>query len=445
MNSIQSPLNLQVLPEVTSPVEDPLAAPFEVLEESNTQRRRDFATPLLQDQRASTTSKVGFSCRFTLVGLLLCICSLIALITMELGAVHMESFFAHLQKLLRQNHNGYGLVYATGTATTSETLQDELMGVNVSEALILQRHVNMFQWVESQDVDEKSEDYTYDKEWDPRWQDSSDFEESFAPTNPSEMEYSSQTYIADVTLGSYKMSQAVTSKLNTFYQAYNKPLSLLDIPDETVRNRTIIQDGVFYIYGKENDHTHDPVKDTQVGDYKVEMQVVVPQVVSVIALLGEENTLVPYPSNDFGDMFWVLPGQHTAASMLRNSLQQNKQRLLPIRIVCTVLLYLGMLVLYQPISVLGNAFPILEKAMGSNMKSAAVFFAPLAAFLSTTTIAICWLLSHPVLSMLWFMLEAIGIYLVVRYFRSIESGEKVRYDLVVSTEEEQVAMELEEV
>ena len=336
-------------------------------------------------------------------------------------------------------------MHLTGMATSSDTIKDDLLGIQSSQTLILQRQVDMYQWVESQDIDRSTGDYTYDAEWEASWQDSSEFVEDFHPTNPSQMEYGSQTFAANVTLGSYQLSSEVVNRLRNWYEPYPQALSVSEIPDEDLRKRTTIQDGVVYIYGKDNDYTHDPAQKPQIGDFKVTIGVVVPQTISVIALLDGGSTLVPFPSEEYGHKIWVQKGTKTAAEMLRKACREEQRHLLAIRLFCAGLLYLGFLVLYQPLSVLCNAVPMVEKVIGPTMLRAGVHFVPISLLLTSTLVALCWISVHTLLSLFWLILEGAAVYLVGRHLGWWNAAAPASRYQMVGKEDEQVSMELEEV
>lgn len=475
----------------SSSTEDPLAVPHHPdeslvlvespapLEGSSTQ------TPLLLDEQEAqqlsykprTTSRLGNSCRFILAGAFLCVGSLVTLVAYEWQAVHNRQFYSELHKKVHEingskdnQQQAFGLMHATGVAQTPGTVQDETFGMQTSSSssgfpLKLFRYTQMYQWVESEDVDPKTGDYAYTLEWDSTFRDSNKFEEESHPTNPSSMPYPSQVFTASpVTLSgtSLTLSTQVMEKMN-YYQVYEKfeAMQLENIPDEDIRNRASLQregkDGLFlYIRASDSDAQHDPARDPVLGDSRVQFRVVVPQTVSVLGLV-QDSTLVPFREHWYGGERTVLlveTGEHSAADMLQRAEATAQRHVSVIRWFCGALIYLGILVLGKPASVLEDALPAVRDLVGPNfaLRIAVVRLLPLAVMVTCTAVALSWWRVHAFGSIVYLVVQAGVIYYAGNYLEwwgggsvSHSGSQGKSQDMAYQLVDEQTLMELHEV
>jgi len=162
------------------------------------------------------------------IGLILFIASISLLIWNETVSFRAEK---HLLEGLRlvvpvsnekaEEENDGKLIYVTGTATTDETVEDELFGIS-EKALMLRRTVEMFQWEETKsegnnDSNEQEDTFSYQRVWSPEVISSAGFSESKSHHNPGHMPYEGKTITAShVTIGDFTLSDSLVKKMKNF-------------------------------------------------------------------------------------------------------------------------------------------------------------------------------------------------------------------------------------
>ena len=143
------------------------------------------------------------------------------------------------------------LVHIIGALRTSKLLSDPNYGVHLP-AVKLRRHVEMYQWVETEESSEYTEDgqvkketkYSYNTEWRSEIVNSRNFDREIGHKNPSAMAVESFTATAPfVQIGRFFLSAGLIDKIDNF-----KALSLAKLEDPHV---DIIRRGDFF-YHSEN-------------------------------------------------------------------------------------------------------------------------------------------------------------------------------------------------
>uniref|UniRef100_A0A7N4UXK2 Transmembrane protein 43 n=1 Tax=Sarcophilus harrisii TaxID=9305 RepID=A0A7N4UXK2_SARHA len=170
------------------------------------------------------------------------------------------------------------LVHLIGSLRTSKLLSDPNYGVFIP-AVKLKRQVEMYQWVESEESREYTEDgqvkterrYSYNTEWKSEIVNSRNFDREIGHKNPSAMAVESFTAVAPfVQIGRFFLSSGLIDKIDNF-----KPLSLAHMEDPHV---DIIRRGDYFY------HSENP-KYPEVGDVRVAF--------SYAGLSGDDPNLGP--------------------------------------------------------------------------------------------------------------------------------------------------------
>ena len=186
-----------------------------------------------QVENRSWFSRIGQSFKNLLIGLVLLAIAFSLLFWNEGRAVHRaktlkdgEGAVVAIAADDTSPDNDGRLVHMTGTATTDETLADSVFGVSVKSALKLRRTVEMYQWNERTEETSKTKvgggeevttTYSYDKAWSDTLTPSRQFKQPEGHANPERMPYPSQTQPAGhVTIGSYKLTDRLLSRINQF-------------------------------------------------------------------------------------------------------------------------------------------------------------------------------------------------------------------------------------
>lgn len=421
--------------------------------------------------RPRTTSRVGKSCRFSVVGLALFVGTVSFLVHQERKAVQTSRFYSQaLRDVVEMNLNNDEdeddegdesessrntssgrLVHVVGNATSNVILQDETFGVTATSPLLkLRRVVEMYQWEESDGFKANGE-YTYTLEWDANLVDSKeDFANPDNHMNPTSMPFEEQkfeasnvmlvgssntkkeTERADVNVKSLQLSAGLVHKLNAFQQvpsSSSSPLleiSLNDISDQSLRARTSLVDQFIYVRAaaqtedgsNDNMNTRDPSQTPQLGDLRIQYRVVQSQMLSVIARQTNHDGHVLLSNSTCKDKLAVVElGIHSAQSMLQKAAKGERPHMSWIRGACLVLIYVGLLVLSKPLSVLQDALPFVSDLVGNkyHLGIAMLRFFPLAVMVTWTTIALCWIGYHTILSVIVLSVQGLAIYYVGRH------------------------------
>jgi len=124
------------------------------------------------------------------------------------------------------------LVHAKGSTANEKELRDAQFGVSVENCAALRREVEMFQWVESEQKEEKDDNYggkttittySYTQEWRSDAQDSTGFQEMGHDNPPMPCE--GQTFRAEaVSFGAFNLSKTLIEKMCNFTQLTQKEL-----------------------------------------------------------------------------------------------------------------------------------------------------------------------------------------------------------------------------
>lgn len=299
------------------------------------------------------------------------------------------------------------LIHVTGKADMSGTLTDPVFGVS-AKALKLSRTVEMYQWEEK--TEKKTKDklgggtetvttYTYSKEWSGRLIDSSGFKKSSEHQNPGAMPYASAQQVApEVTLGAYVLSPSLVGKINTYESL---PVGSDTSLPEALKGKVKLSGAGYYVGA-------DPAS-PQIGDTRITFKVANPTEVSVIAK-QTGKTFAPYATKAGGTIELLQAGAHTAAEMIQKAQADNAMMTWVLRFVGFLVMLIGLVMIFKPLSVVADVVPILGSIVGAGMGFIAFL---IAAVLSLTTIAIAWIVYRPLLGVI-LIAVAVGLLVVVK-------------------------------
>ena len=283
------------------------------------------------------------------------------------------------------------LVHLTGKAVTPDILSDPIFPVSLN-AIKLARKVEMYQWKEeSSSTTEKKigggtetvTTYTYSKTWSDSVIDSGDFDNPYNHQNPGYIPYESNEWIANqVNLGSFLLNPSLVEKINDFSSFYAE--NTKNLPAE-IKNQTQIQNGTYYI----GENFLSP----QIGDLRVSFEVVLPTDISMISRqLG--NSFEPYHSKFGGEIELLETGTYSSETMFQNAVESNKILTWILRLAGFLMMFIGLSMVFKPLSVITDVLPILGNIVGAGTGLVAFL---IAAFFSTMTIGISWLFFRPLL------------------------------------------------
>ncbi len=306
--------------------------------------------------------------------------------------------------------NEGALIHLSGDAVTPGPLTDPEFGIS-EIAIKLQRSVEMYQWVEQVQTEEKNKvgggvettkTYSYATEWSGSPVDSSQFKVQSDHQNPGKFPFQSASSKAEgVKLGAFSLPAFLVSQIGG---SEPLPVSGLDEASEAVKNSAQLSNGGFY-FG------NNPTS-SAVGDVKVSFSVVRPGPISVIAQ-QQGNTLVTYQAKSGGTVDLLERGIVPAEKMFEAAESANKFMTWAIRIAGFVLLSIAFGMILRPIAVLAGILPILGRLVGAGTSVIAFI---LAGILWALIVAIAWIFYRPILGI---AILVVAVALIVLFVKTV--------------------------
>ncbi len=319
------------------------------------------------------------------------------------------------------------LVHLSGKADTKDVLADDVFGVSAT-AIRLQRQVEMFQWIEESKTTEKKKlgggvekttTYTYKQDWSPTVINSGNFKEA-GHDNPAAMEFSSeQKYAANVTFGAFRLSEDQIRRIGST-QAYAFPTDFVCKVE-----RVQMKGATIYVPNNETRmnplNIRDVASKPRVGDMRVTFRVVYPHDISLIAK-QKGDSFIDYTAKTGKKLNYLTDGVEDAAAMFATARKNNAMLTWLLRLVGFLAMYIGLGMVFKPLSVLADVLPILGDIVGIGTGIVAGLIAFVCAVI---TIAIAWITYRPVLGITLLVLAVAGIVLLIMKRRAKAAAAKV--------------------
>nr|XP_031326863.1 transmembrane protein 43 isoform X2 [Camelus dromedarius] len=286
------------------------------------------------------------------------------------------------------------LVHIIGALRTSKLLSDPNYGVHLP-AVKLRRQVEMYQWVETEESGEYTEDgqvkterrYSYNTEWRSDIINSRNFDREIGHKNPSAMAVESFTATAPfVQIGRFFLSAGLIDKVDNF-----KPLSLSKLEDPHV---DIIRRGDYFY------HSENP-KYPEVGDLRVSFSYAglsgddpdlgPAHVVTVIARQRGDQ-LVPYSTRSGDTLLLLHHGDFSAEEVFRREQKSNSLRTWGLRAAGWAAMFVGLNLMTRIVYTLVDWLPVLRDLVNIGLKT---FAFCVATSLTLLTVAAGWLFYRP--------------------------------------------------
>ena len=300
------------------------------------------------------------------------------------------------------------LIHITGQADTNDTLSDQQFAVSET-AIMLKRKVAMYQWKEETTSETKKNlggstdtetTYSYKKTWSESLIDSSSFEFPNDHKNPSSMPYETANMYADnVNVEAFQLSPALIQRISGAKKLPLTASNIKALPINDYRNAEI-QNGTLYIGNPSS---------PEIGDVRISFEVIRPSVVSIVSV-QEGDTLKPYQAKAGADLELLEMGEVSADKMFQNAIESNKVMTWILRFLGIFLMFLGLVMILKPLSVLGDVIPFLGSAVGMGT---GILSGLLAIVFSFITIAIAWLFYRPLLSVILIIIATAAITAIV--------------------------------
>lgn len=299
------------------------------------------------------------------------------------------------------------LIHVSGLADTEATLTDPVFGVSAN-ALKLKRTVEMYQWKETAKSEttkklgggtETVTEYSYSKAWSDTLVNAENFKKPAEHENPASMPFKLIEQTADrVVLGAFILSPSLVGRINDFETlaaTSNTPLSA------AVQDTAKLYDEGFYL----GENPAYP----EVGDMRVQFDVVKPLEVSVIAKQAGDS-FEPYVTKARGTIELLQTGVHTADAMIQKAQESNKVLTWILRLVGFIFMLVGLNMILKPLSIVADILPIAGSIVGAGTGIISFLVAIPA---SLITIAIAWIVYRPLLGIILIVI-AVGVILVIK-------------------------------
>ncbi|MBU1899956.1 TMEM43 family protein [Myxococcota bacterium] len=283
------------------------------------------------------------------------------------------------------------LIHTTGTAQTTEWLNDPELGVT-AQGLKMDRKVEMYQWEEKKKKKEKKElgggkttetTYTYTKVWDHEFISSAHFKVKDGHQNPASMPFKSKMFTSTkAKLGAFSLSSSEINGIKT-----KEPVSLADKRfDHLNRPYHLLDSNTLYLGQDPNL----PV----IGDMKITFTAQASTPMSIVGLQRNGGFTAYLPKS--GSSILLIEEQlYSADQMFKSAQQENTLIAWLLRLLGFGLMFVGLIAIMNPLAVLADVIPFL----GSLVSFGAGIFAFIGALtLSLTVIAIAWIFYRPLLA-----------------------------------------------
>lgn len=304
------------------------------------------------------------------------------------------------------------LVHVTGVASSDETLTDPAFGISAT-GLRLKRIAETYQWREESSTKKRKKlggseetvtEYRYKKAWSAHHLDSSGFNSPSGHENPPSLAWEPVTVTAPrVTLGAFTLPPALVDKID---RVEARPVDPADAAAMQAHGFKAIEAGTYY----KGANPSDP----QIGDVRIRFELTRPQTVSIV---GQQRggTFEAYHARAGSDILLLEEGQVAAAEMFKSARTANTILTWVLRAVGLFAMFLGLVLVLRPLSVLGSVVPFIGSIVGAGTGLLAFL---LALVLSLTTIAIAWLAYRPLLGGSLLVLAAGVLFLLFRARRA---------------------------
>ena len=362
-------------------------------------------------------------------------------------------------------------VFMTGPAATQDVLTDPIFGIS-ENAIRLSREVEIYQYVEHQHSETKKKmgggtetvtTYTYEPAWVQAPIDSNTFENPDARTNCRNVGImrfkDDELMAANVSFGAFKFGPEIIAKIGgsksyTLAPDFQLPQQLkvlgariegeyvivpYTVPATTTANA--VEQAVNAVAGtgdakaageavanaageavakaaetgdanaatKAIANAVAPHAVAQIGDLRVKFAITKPHDVSLIAL-QKGDTFTDYTAKNGKKQFLFRDGTHTSTDLFEAKAASNKMTRWFFRAIGFFLMYIGLGMVFRPLSVLADVIPFIGTIVGKGTGFVAFI---LAAICSLVTVAIAWIAYRPILAISLLVVAGACVFLFI--------------------------------
>ncbi len=297
-------------------------------------------------------------------------------------------------------------ILISGDIEPIHPLEDDIFNVK-SNGLMLERKVEMYQWVEHVSSTETKEiggsteitkSYDYKEEWSSSFNDSSSFKYPAKHYNP-EMKYTQKIFTTDANLGEFYLANYIVKELSnsTPYTGLSKmPEKILDMSNHHT-----------YLYKGSNSSS------PEIGDLKISFMETQKGLYTLAGMTRGKN-FGYYQSTNDRNLLFTRVGKVQSSIIFEEEFRSNVILTWVFRGIGFILMYLGFMLIMGLIVAISNIIPI----FGSLLEGALGLIAGIMTLaLGSLVIAISWFASRPMLSFI-ILGVGIGLALLVNFYKS---------------------------
>ena len=310
------------------------------------------------------------------------------------------------------------VIHAIGRAETENILTDNVFGVKI-QAINLEREVEYYQWTEHSHSETRKKlgggeetvtTYTYEKEWVSNPVDSNSFKDpEYRGQNKILANVKDETFWApEVKFGAYTLPDFLKHSISG---AVAMNLTSADINIDSVKN--LISDP-YYVKPEElikvsgstvylGENPGSPL----IGDVRITFKQTPQADISIIAQVIR-NTLEEFTASNGYTFSRLSMGTAGMAKMFEGARSGNQTMAWILRIVGIIFVIIGLRMIFNPLSVLGDVIPLVGTIIGAGTGLVA-FILGLA--WSLIVIAIAWVRYRPIVAGILIAIAAVLIYL----------------------------------
>jgi hypothetical protein len=301
------------------------------------------------------------------------------------------------------------LIHLSDMATSESTLEDRTFGVRVEKSLLLERTVEMYQWREEKETKSrknlgggktKTTTYNYEKVWSDHVINSNNFKHKDGHINPSSMAYQSQELVGAAKIGAFDLPETLVREVNA---RENLPQSGQPRAGPAGLET---RDGYLYLASGQVSGSGG----AGIGDLRISFKVLKPLVVSLIAKQTGQS-LEPWRTSVGQDLYRIFDGKLNAPAIFDRLEQENSIMTWVLRAVGAALMFFGLLLILNPLSVMADVVPFVGDLVGMGLALASGL---VTLVLASTTIALAWLFYRPLFAIPLLLLAGFGLSMLLK-------------------------------
>ena len=340
-----------------------------------------------------------------LFGILLVPISLVVLGWNERDAVRQTGAITEMERVAIADvpatpwdaaHDGQ-LLHMRGECATEDVLEAPQLAIRET-AIRLRWDSSIYQWTETERKRDDRTEYEYEQAWVDNVIDSTDFHQSGHSNDGSVKHFrDGQEQAQHVHLGEYELSPALIDQIGN---AERHPIPDVSVHD--IRPEGRLQGGVFY--------TGDP-QQPQIGDEKIEVWKVAPRQDVTVMAQQQDRRFVAYPTKVGIPKEVLYMGLLTKEEVIERQRFAAAMKRWLFRGGGFLAMWVGLSLVLGPLRALVSGVPLLGRLVGGAIGLVTFL---IALIVSSLTIAVCWFIVRPILSIVLIAVAVLCLFLLYR-------------------------------